>query len=133
MQRKNTLIHILIALLLLETGALLGGILPKASATDTTPTAEGTTPEVTEAPPEASPEASPDDNALVCRHFRVPEQGQLNENEDRFGEIHTGKATGKIGSFLNEDYPEKSVVSTDFEVGQSYRGKPTYWVQICVQ
>ena len=129
MQRKNTLVHILIALLLLETGALLGGILPNASATDTTTQPESATPEVTE----ADPESSSDDNALVCRHFRVPEQGQLNENEDRFGEIHTGKATGKIGAFLNEDYPEKSVISTDFEVGQSYRGKPAYWVQICLQ
>jgi len=130
MQRKNTLVHILIALLLLETGALLGGILPNASATDTTTQTESATPEVTEAEPKSSPD---DDNALVCRHFRVPEQGQLNENEDRFGEIHTGKATGKIGAFLNEDYPEKSVISTDFEVGQSYRGKPAYWVQICLQ
>ncbi len=131
MQRKNTLIHILIALLLLETGALLGGILPRASATDNTPSAEAetTTPEVTE----ASTEASPEENAIVCRHFRVPEQGQLDEDENRFGEIHTGKATGKIGEFLHKDYPEKSVFSTDFEVGQSYRGKPTYWVQICLK
>ena len=119
MIRSESLVQILFGLLLLETAFLFGAQFPSASADEHAA-------ESTEDPEE---NAAQEDRAnLVCRYFELKE---ADLKGDGHGQINTASPTGDIETFLG-DHARLQPHSMDFEMGRSISGKPTYWVQVCL-
>lgn len=122
MTRSKLITQILFALLCLQSAFLLGARLPDAAAEE--PAA------VPEPGSETEPtEATPPLPAFVCRYFEMNEAQLRGESH---GEINTATATGEIKAFLSRESNATPAPTFDFEIGQSISGKPTYWVQICL-
>jgi len=122
MFRSKLLTQILFALLCLQSAFILGAQFPKAAA------------EEPEAATEEESQETVEENALsipttICRYFEISETQLKGENH---GEINTANATDDIQAFLSSQTKAQLAPTMDFEIGQSISGKPTYWVQICL-
>jgi hypothetical protein len=121
MTQPKMITQVLFALLCLQSAFLLGARLPDAAAQEPEAAAEDSS--------ETSTENTPSTPARVCQYFEMNE-AQLKGKSH--GEINTATATGDIKAFLSRESSATPAPTFDFELGQSISGKPTYWVQICL-
>ena len=122
MFRSKLLTQVLFALIFLQSAFILGAQFPKADAEEPQATTE-------EEPQEEVEENAPPIPAVVCRYFEMSETQLKGKSH---GEINTANATGEIKAFLSTQTKAQLAPTMDFEMGQSISGKPTYWVQICL-
>ncbi len=130
MFRSKLLTQILFALIFLQSAFILGAQFPRAAAEEL----QATTEEETQATTEEETQENVEENAppipaVVCRYFEMSETQLKGESH---GEINTANATGEIKAFLSSQTKAQLAPTMDFEMGQSISGKPTYWVQICL-
>jgi hypothetical protein len=136
MFRSKLLTQVLFALIFLQSAFILGAQFPKAAAGETQ-AAAGETQAAAEETQAAAEEDSQEQVAektisvpvVVCRYFEISETQLKGESH---GEINTANATGDIKAFLSSQTKAQLAPTMDFEIGQSISGKPTYWVQICL-
>ena len=127
--------QILMGALLLQTGAIAGAILlPNATAQEfrseprfSSPLSGLESPSIAPTSINVEREGPVD---LTCRHFEMSREEMTGETG---GQFETANMDGAVGGWVHPlEEAGWRVHSTDFEVGSSVSGRPTWWVQVCL-